>query len=51
MLHIWPSLPLLIWLFTPHATSNITAILEQRDRVRWIVGDLRRINGNPQSDG
>jgi hypothetical protein len=41
MLHIWPPLPLLILLGTPHATSNITAALEQRDRVGWIVGDLR----------
>jgi hypothetical protein len=42
MLHIWPSLPLLIrWPVDPcHATNNVIVALEQRDRVRWIVGDV-----------
>jgi hypothetical protein len=40
LLHIWLPLPLLVWLHTHHAMRNIIAALEQRDRVRWVVGNL-----------
>jgi hypothetical protein len=38
MLHIWPTLPLLIWLGTHCETSDTIAALEQRDRVHRLIG-------------
>jgi hypothetical protein len=49
MLHIWPPLPLLIRIRSNRVGSNIIAALEKRDRVRWLVGDVRcfQVKGTP----